>query len=70
MTKLLSGVFLTLMSLLVHAADMAPEVPVPTDVSPWPMIIVVLLLVGMIGGFFVFVGLKERERKARESKGS
>lgn len=70
MTKLLSGVFLTLMSFLTHAADMSAEIPAAVDVSPWPMIIVVLLLVGMIGGFFVFIALKERERKGRESKRS
>lgn len=66
MTKLLAGVFLTLMSLLAHAADVAPEVPVPTDVSPWPMIIVAVLFVAMIGGFFAFIWVKERERKGRE----
>ena len=70
MTKLLSGVFLTLMSLLAHAADVSPEIPAAADVSPWPMIIVAVLFVAMIGGFFVFIGLKERERKGRKSEPS
>jgi Na+/melibiose symporter-like transporter len=69
MTKSLFAVFLTLVSLVTHAAD-TTESPAAVEVSAWPLIIVTLILVGMVAGFFCFVWVKERERKRRESEPS
>jgi hypothetical protein len=66
MTKLFFGGFLYIMSLLTHAADASSEVPAAAEVNAWAMIIFTLLFVGMVGGFFWFVWIKERERKRGE----
>jgi len=69
MTRLLFAVVLTLMSLVTHAVDTAGTPPA-VEASAWPLIIVTLILVGMVVGFFCFVWSKERERKRRESEPS
>jgi len=69
MTKSLFAVFLALMSLVTYAVDTA-ETPPAVETSAWPLIIVTLILVGMVVGFFCFVWSKERERKKRESEPS
>lgn len=68
MTQLFFGAFLCVMSLLTHAADASAEVPAAAEVSYWPMIIFGLIFVGMVGGFFGFIWLKDQERKRQESE--
>ena len=67
MIRILSGIYLFLMSFLTYAVvsegDAGP--PPSTDASPIAMIVVVVLFVAMIGGFFWFVWMKEKQRKGR-----
>lgn len=64
MSKFVSALFIFLVSSLSHAADVA-EIPPTADVSVWPMIIVALVFAGMIGGFLLFIWVKERKSKER-----
>lgn len=66
MARYLSGGLLALMPLFARAAEV--EAPPPVDAGPWAMIIFGLVFFGMIGGFGVFIWVKERARKAKESQ--
>ncbi len=64
MSKLVSALTLFLVPFLAYAAvheEAAP--PPPPDTSPWAMIIFLLLFVGMIVGFFIYMWVKDRNRK-------
>ena len=63
MSKLGSALFLSLIPFLAYAAVQEVAPPSPPDTSPWAMIIFVLLFVGMIVGFFVYMWVKDRNRK-------
>ncbi|MGQ0752406.1 MAG: hypothetical protein ACT4PS_17910 [Betaproteobacteria bacterium] len=63
--RLLSVLGFALLSFIVLAAEEA-QAPVQTvNVSVWPMLIFSLILVGMIGGFGVYIWAKERKRKGQ-----
>jgi membrane protease YdiL (CAAX protease family) len=61
MSRLVSALFLSLATFLTHAADVA-EIPAVPEVSVWPLIVSVILFVAMIGGFFGYVWMKERDK--------
>ena len=67
-TALTSSLFLGLMPLLCAAAEEPPPVPQPGEVSAWPMVLVALTFVVMIGGFVMYIWAKERKRKTAESE--
>lgn len=69
MSKFLPAVFLSLVSFLAYAADVADNPPTP-EASPLALIVFAIIFVGGIAGFFVFIWWKERERKRRESEPS
>jgi hypothetical protein len=63
MNKFISAAGLALFSVLAWADETAAVVPSPEEVSPTAMIVVVLLIVAMVGGFIAFTMLKDRKRK-------
>ncbi len=66
MKKIVSGMTLlplALPALADEAIQMAPKV----DADPTAMIICAVLLVGMIGGFFVYLGWKDRATRRKTS---
>ncbi len=62
MKTMMTATGLSLLSLAAWADESAAVVPPPADVSPTAMIIVVLLMVAMVGGFIAFAVLKDRKR--------
>ncbi|MBI4194741.1 MAG: hypothetical protein HY526_06635 [Betaproteobacteria bacterium] len=69
MMKALSAVVLSLMSFFALAAELSEGAPAPIpDADPTAMIVFVLVFVGMVGGFGVYIWMKERERKGRDGK--
>ncbi|MGQ0522724.1 MAG: hypothetical protein ACT4P8_03560 [Betaproteobacteria bacterium] len=62
MARLSSIVLLALIPFLVLAAEVEAPPP-PADASPWGMIIFGLIFFGMIGGFGLFIWMKERTRR-------
>jgi UDP-N-acetylmuramyl pentapeptide phosphotransferase/UDP-N-acetylglucosamine-1-phosphate transferase len=60
MMRPLPGAFLALMPFSLHAQEPSQA---PVEVSYLPMVVVILVLVGMVAGFFWYVGKKERERR-------
>ena len=63
MNKLGSALFLSLLPFLAYAAVQEAAPPSAADASPWGMIIFVILFVGMIVGFFVYMWVKDRSQK-------
>jgi 4-hydroxybenzoate polyprenyltransferase len=63
MSKLVSALAFSLVPFLAYAAVQEPAPPPPPDTSPWAMIIFLLLFVGMIVGFFIYMWVKDRNRK-------
>lgn len=65
MIRLFSVLAFLFIPFIARAAEEAP-VPVPAvDVSVWPMVIFSLVVLGMIGGFGVYIWAKERKRKGQ-----
>jgi hypothetical protein len=62
MSRFFSALFLSLATFLSHAADVA-EVPAVPEVSAWPLIVSVVIFVAMIGGFFGYIWMKERDKQ-------
>ena len=62
MSKFVSAPFFFLLSVLSYAADVAEPSPVP-DTNPVALIVFALLFVGMIVAFFVYMWIKQRDKK-------
>jgi cytochrome bd-type quinol oxidase subunit 2 len=62
MSKFVSALFLSLMPFLAYAADVHEPVA-PPDTNPWALIVFTLLFVGMIVAFFVYMWMKQRDKK-------
>ncbi len=65
MTRFLSGISLFLMSFLAHAIEPVNAPAANTD--PTAMVVFIILLLGMIVGFFYFVWRNEQKRKQQEA---
>ncbi len=63
MKKFIPAAGLALFSVAARADEAAAVVPPPADVSPMAMIVVLLIMVAMVGGFIAFTVLKDRKRK-------
>lgn len=66
MPRFFSGISLCLMSFLAHAVEPVVTAP-PTNTDPTAMIVFVILLIGMVVGFFYFVWRNEQKRKQQEA---
>ncbi|MBX3650521.1 MAG: hypothetical protein KF771_03970 [Burkholderiales bacterium] len=60
MKTIIPAIGLALLSLSAWADEVA--IPAPEEVSPTAMIVVVLLMVAMVGGFIAFTVLKDRKK--------
>jgi hypothetical protein len=63
--RLVSAFGFALLSFIAFAAEEAPAPAQSVEVSVWPMVIFSLILLGMIGGFGVYIWAKERKRKGQ-----
>ena len=63
--RLLSVLAFVFLPFIARAAEEAPPPVQAVDVSVWPMVIFSLVLLGMVGGFGVYIWAKERKRKGQ-----
>lgn len=69
MKKILPGAVAFLAPLLGYAAELKEEAPVTLpEPDPTGLIVSVLVIVGMIGYFFYFIWKKERDKKQGSQK--